>query len=403
MIPKPTGTLVPIRTRAEIRAALQTVNCYIIPIPAKAANELILALRDVVPLHELQHLRRLSRPAFIPVAVAANLPPTQFPPEQSILYILICTTDKAPIQQIVDVAAKISPFQRKHGRRITPKPQVSIITVPANMPTSQEQSDLWSKKYWPVVYKRGNPFGPHPSLVENTQMKLTRAHEYMEIAWKVAHEVADIGIGHRCGAVVVNPDTGDVIAAAGDARSRTNESGWCYPLAHPVMRLVEMVAQKRLKRGEVVSPNNPITPLTETERKYLNSESMESLDGREAQKEAQKAAQKEDQKEAQKESKTDGTSEDASPPMANYLCHNMHIYLTHEPCVMCSMALLHSRVGIVVFQHRMVNSGALVSEFDGGLGHGLFWRPDLNWKYLTWQWQNDTPHTRNEVPDNISA
>jgi tRNA-specific adenosine deaminase 3 len=358
------------------------VNCYVVPIPAKCANELVVALRAVVPFHELQHLRRLSKPAYIPPAVAANLPPTQFPPEQSMLYILICTTDKAPIQQIVDIAAKTSPFQRKQGRRITPKPQVSIITVPANMPTSQEQSDAWSEKYWPVVYKRGNPFGPHPSLVENTQAKLSRAQEYMDLAWKVAREAAQANVGYPMGGVIVNQDTGEVIAAAGDARLRPNEHGWCYPLAHPVMRLVEMVAQKRLELGEVVSPNNPIIPLTETEKKFLNSESMESLDGREA------------QRDAKENSEGNGTS---------YLCHNMHVYLTHEPCVMCAMALLHSRVGIVVFQHRIVQTGALVSEFDGGLGYGLFWRPDLNWKYMTWQWKDEAAHTRNEVPDNISA
>jgi tRNA-specific adenosine deaminase 3 len=343
----------------------------------------ILALRDIVPQNDLQHLRRLARPAYIPSAVAANFPPTQFPPEQSMLYIIVCTTDKVPIQQIVDIAAKTSPFQRKHGRKITPKPQVSIITVPANMPTSQEQSDEWSKKYWPVVYKRGNPFGPHPSLLENTQAKLGRAHEYMEMAWKVAREAGEAGVGYPCGAVIVNQDTGEVIAAAGDARLHQNEHGWCYPLAHPVLRLVEMVAQKRLELGAVVSPNNPITALTGTERKFFNSESMESLDGREAMK--------------------GHTNETSDGNGSSYLCHNMHVYLTHEPCVMCSMALLHSRVGIVVFQHRLVQTGALVADFDGGLGHGLFWRPDLNWKYLTWQWKDDAPHTKNEVPDNISA
>ncbi|KAF8252994.1 cytidine deaminase-like protein [Wilcoxina mikolae CBS 423.85] len=382
MPPKPAGLLIPLRTHAEVRSGLQTVNVYILPIPAKTANEVIIALREIAPQNELQHLRRLSKPAFLPASVAANLPPTQFPPEQSLLYLLVCQIDRAPIHRIASVAAKTSPFQRKHGRPITPKPQISIVTVPANMPTSPEQGEEWTKKYWPTVYKRGNPFGPHPSLIENSAAKLTRVSEYMAMARKVGREAAEAGVGYPLGAVIVNPDTGDVIAAAGDARLHQNGRDWCYPLDHPVLRLVEMVAQKRLEKGVVVAPDNPITALTETERTFLNSSTMGTLDGRDE----------------IKDKGNDGTTAES----AGYLCHNMHVYLTHEPCVMCSMALLHSRVAIVVFEHRMIKTGALGADVDQGLGHGLFWRPDLNWKYLAWQWK-EAESTKNEVPDNIHA
>jgi len=250
------------------------------------------------------------------------------------------------------------------------------------MPTSPEQSEEWTKKYWPTVYKRGNPFGPHPSLIENAAAKLARVSEYMAMARKVGREAAKAGVGYPCGAVIVNPDTGDVIAAAGDARLDQNGRDWCYPLDHPVLRLVEMMAQKRLEKGVVVAPDNPITALTETERIFLNSTTMGTLDGRDE----------------IKDKGADGTTADSG----GYLCHNMHVYLTHEPCVMCSMALLHSRVAIVVFEHKMVKTGALCADVDQGLGHGLFWRPDLNWKYLAWQWK-EAESTKNEVPDNIHA
>jgi len=78
-------------------------------------------------------------------------------------------------------------------------------------------------------------------------------------------------------------------------------------------------------------------------------------------------------------------------PKDGYLCHGLEIYLTHEPCVMCSMALLHSRFGRVVFGQRMPMTGGLGSETRATplgaptLGWGLFWRKDLNWSMLAWQ------------------
>ena len=78
-----------------------------------------------------------------------------------------------------------------------------------------------------------------------------------------------------------------------------------------------------------------------------------------------------------------------------YLCLDLEMYVTHEPCVMCSMALLHSRFGKVVFGEQMMRTGGITAEVDGsdsakgGLGYGLFWRPELNWKFLAWRWEGN--------------
>jgi tRNA-specific adenosine deaminase 3 len=41
----------------------------------------------------------------------------------------------------------------------------------------------------------------------------------------------------------------------------------------------------------------------------------------------------------------------------NYLLTDQTVFVTHEPCVMCSMALLHSRVKEVVYLYPMPKTG----------------------------------------------
>jgi len=53
---------------------------------------------------------------------------------------------------------------------------------------------------------------------------------------------------------------------------------------------------------------------------------------------------------------------------------------------MCAMAIVHSRFGRLVFGKRMPATGGICA--DGELGHGLFWRKELNWTLLAWQWES---------------
>jgi len=52
---------------------------------------------------------------------------------------------------------------------------------------------------------------------------------------------------------------------------------------------------------------------------------------------------------------------EGAPPSEAYLCTGMDVYMTDEPCVMCAMALLHSRVRRAVYRRRDSEMGGLGS------------------------------------------
>lgn len=68
----------------------------------------------------------------------------------------------------------------------------------------------------------------------------------------------------------------------------------------------------------------------------------------------------------------------------NYLCLNLDVYTTHEPCTMCAMALLHSRIGRLFFIAPSPATGALLEE--SGCGYMIHLSCTLNWKYESFQY-----------------
>ena len=222
----------------------------------------------------------------------------------------------------------------------------------------------------------------------------------MNLAILIGSQCHDAGLGYGFGAVIVDPNAEGgpaAVAVAGDARfaglsTEERESGVSVdgnPLCHAAMRAIALVAKKRVAlASEAASESTPAPqrrsafndfPLTPSEFSIHSSSPLKP---------------------------------------GGYLCSGLDIYLTHEPCVMCCMALLHSRFEHVVFANRMQTTGGLCAEgsqlggedMESGSGkgreiegYGLFWRPELNWKMLVWQWVDDEDMTKVEVEQKALA
>lgn len=85
--------------------------------------------------------------------------------------------------------------------------------------------------------------------------------------------------------------------------------------------------------------------------------------------------------------------EDSLPPNA-YLCSGLDLYLTHEPDLMSSMALVHSRIRRVFYRYSDGSMGAL----ESGRGHIHCLRA-LNHNYRVFQLLDNNTTTATATAD----
>jgi tRNA-specific adenosine deaminase 3 len=302
-------------------------------------------------------------------------------------YFLLCPTKHIQHADLFALLRKCPPFDTKNATA----PRVFYVTVPALAPISAEQAALWSDKYWPISYKNTNPYGPHPSLVQRNAAEIEdEAGGWLALASTAGKQIAEKCLGEQIGVVVVDRTKGTpaVIAVAGDCRWRSptgateEQKGTGNVMAHAVQRAIAMVAKKRLR----AAGTDPAfldrslfcdSPLTEVEKEYYERDNIAS---------------------------------------SGYLCVDLDIYLTNEPCVMCSMAILHSRFRRCVFSTRMPHTGGMTSDgmdtstssgsnsWSGGLKNGLFWRPsELNWKFLAWEFKEDAKDKKDKKSAGVTS
>lgn len=279
-------------------------------------------------------------------------------------------------------------------------PIIRTTLIPLDPPSTVEQATLWSEKYWPCTFNPASQTiqkAPPLRVLRTTQAELdesTNLKSYFSLAECAAAACANGALGRKVAAVIVDPLMQEVIALAGDARwygqshdpmteaKHHSKSIEGRPEHHALMRAIAMVAEKEVQRKNNEDLSNTAAKehtvnlggkaLTPTEKFYAHTPPSHN-----------------------KVDRTLGSglpTPQSGPRPDAYLCNGLDIYLTHEPCIACSMAMIHSRFRACIFQQRMPKTGGLCAEkhdrgSDGeGAGYGLFWRRELNWRVLTFQY-----------------
>lgn len=304
-----------------------------------------------------------------------------------------------PDSQLISAVSVTAAFKPYVGEADA-LPRVFSTQVPICPPKTAEQARLWSERYWPCVFNPASQTlqnAPPLHLLRATlaELETERTRIYMKLAQFVGQQCKQAGVGRKVGAVVIDPAKHEVIAAAGDARWWVPENqksgrdaatrGEGRPEHHSLMRVIAQVAMKEVRRRRGDEHQAMISASTFS----LNGDPIGFIESIYA-----------NAPERQEIGSADLSwlpHSQTMPRSDTYLCSGLDLYLTHEPCISCAMAMIHSRFRACIFAASMPETGSLSADVaDNGLGYGLFWRSELNWRVMVFQHREDNPQSLQE-------
>ncbi|XP_063070071.1 probable inactive tRNA-specific adenosine deaminase-like protein 3 [Engraulis encrasicolus] len=290
------------------------LDAYAAPITnKKETSRLMKGLPTIYPLPGLQHIKRVR------ACKGAKHPHP--------LEVIICQVEGAPeISDSRDIS--LDTLLPPESFDSTGLGEVFIAKIPARAPSTRPQFEQASA-HWPTSFHEDKQVTAalRGQLFSATQK--ARMHEHMVAAIQAAKAGQEQGMA-PVGAVAVDPASDQVLAIAHDCSQGTGG----HPLHHAAMVCIDLVA-----RGQ----GGGAYDFSKYPACWWKASEPQPAEGSPS---SDRAAA--------------GSSEDQKG--LPYLCTGYDIYLTREPCVMCSMSLLHSRVGRV-FYGVTARDGALGSRY----------------------------------------
>ncbi|XP_043931111.1 probable inactive tRNA-specific adenosine deaminase-like protein 3 [Protopterus annectens] len=294
----------------------------------KETSRLVKEVAGVYPLKCLQHLKRVR-----PCKEKSSTHP---------LEILLCL---------------VSDVREAHETKIIPSLSVLfngsfdfsglgepfLVKVPAHPPLTRPQFEE-AKCHWPTSFHEDKQITEAIAGQLFSKEEKVKMHMHMGLAIEAAKAGAGIGM-EAVGAAVVQPNINEVLAVGHDCRNGIN------PLLHAVMVCIDLVASGQ--GGGVYSyrdhPACSFIP-SETYRPAVSSSYSAGNSG----------------------------SAEAEENGVCYICTGYDLFVTREPCVMCAMALVHSRIERVFYG---------TSSPDGALGtkYKIHTKKDLNHHYKVYK------------------
>jgi tRNA-specific adenosine deaminase 3 len=218
--------------------------------------------------------------------------------------------------------------------------EICVVEVLKYAPKTRELWETYTRD-WPLIY--------HASVLPEAQLEQILHEElvYIEKFLQNALELASKQVKNTIfqqpewaccskGCIIIDPKDQLEVADSYDEKFKD------HPLFHPIMIAIEGVAARDRRRNEAItSPPHKISK--------LNADQMHH--------------------------------EASSGKQQSYLCTGYDIYLDQEPCVMCAMAMVHSRVRRVFYSKTNPSDGVLETY------QRLHTIKSLNHRYRVFRWK----------------
>ncbi|KAM0749917.1 hypothetical protein T439DRAFT_42353 [Meredithblackwellia eburnea MCA 4105] len=241
----------------------------------------------------------------------------------SLISVLLCPiSPTTPSLSDLNASLQSSPLAN-----FDPVPQIYVVQVPATVARTEKQAEEWGK-VWPVtmVHIREGP------------KALPRAK-----GWE------------RCKKAWIKKEAEKVWKAAKEAEKRGEHPIACHvtesfdPLVHSPNSLPSTLVRSTDTRK---STNNILS--------HAASNAIDAVAALDVQ----------------------GLREQDGQP-APYLLTGLSVFMTHEPCLLCAMSLLHSRIANLFYVRRSEGSGGCGSLYTVHEDEGL------NHKFEVWKWREE--------------
>ncbi|XP_054850828.1 probable inactive tRNA-specific adenosine deaminase-like protein 3 [Eublepharis macularius] len=302
--------VVPVLSERELRHVV-LMPVYAAPVlDKKEASRLVKEVSAIYPLGDYPHLKRVR---------ACGSVDSSHP-----LEMILCLASGKQEQDALQTLLELFPDGQLDLYGLG---EPFLTQVPVYPPVTRLQYEE-AASHWPVSFHENKRISQAMSGCLFTPSEKASMQSHMKLAIQAAQRGARQGM-KPVGAVVVDPATGRVLAEGHDCRDGFN------PLLHAAMVCIDLVACGQ--GGGAYSFQD-----------YPGCTFLPSANNL-----------------------------DQSPSLANglpYICTGYDMYLTREPCAMCAMALVHSRIERVFYG---------VPSPHGALGtkHHMHCRKDLNHRY----------------------
>lgn len=233
-----------------------------------------------------------------------------------------------------------------------------LVTILSHPPKCREEWQEWNK-FWPIHFRPVSSNSSFLAASEVSQDEIPLLESFMRCAVEESEQASKSG----------HIPIGAVICGHGQLLSRAYD-GRCHKRATVSMCLVHNSTSNGISSGAA----HPLH--------HAAIECIKKGAEREVENEANNQAHLDKRLKIEMD-KVDYVSQ-APDNLQDlpYLCTGLDMFITHEPCILCAMALLHSRIKRVFFMHANVKSG-------GFSRYMLHTRKALNHRFAVFQMVDD--------------